>query len=106
MNRKIIVVDVTVEKGSAAKLDPHFVQITESGFDISAHVIAECSCSRRKDLISSYSYAFKIVFIIHGGFASWVGAHVLAVVGRERELIFIIKKAIQVDYPDNGFKSA
>ena len=46
MNRKIIVVDVTVEKGSAVKLDPHFVQITESGFDISAHhVIAECSCS-------------------------------------------------------------
>ena len=44
MNRKIIVVDVNVEKGSAAKLDPHFIHIIESRYDISLRVIAECSC--------------------------------------------------------------
>ena len=44
MNHKVIAVDVTVEKESAAKIDPHFVHIIESGYDISAHVIAECFC--------------------------------------------------------------
>ena len=44
MNHKVIAVDVTVEKGSAAKLDPHFIHIIESRYDISLRVIAECSC--------------------------------------------------------------